>query len=52
MVVVLLVTFVPALVLYHVGHHELLILGILALVVAVGEHLWATRNNVGMELRA
>jgi len=46
------VPFVPALVLYHVGHPELLILGILALVVAVGEHRWATRKDVGMELRA
>jgi len=52
MMVVLLVAFVPALILYYIGHTELLTLGILALVVAVGEHLWATRNNVGMELRA
>ena len=51
MIVVLLVTFVPAPSLYT-GHAELLTLGILALVVAVGEHLWATRQNIGMELRA
>jgi predicted RND superfamily exporter protein len=52
MMVVLLVTFVPAAVLYYTDHADLLTLGILALAVAVGEHLWATRRNIGMELRA
>ena len=52
MLVLLLVTFVPALILYYTGYVNLLTLGALALVVAVGEHLWATRRNIGMELRA
>ena len=52
MLIVLFVLFVPATILYYTGHADLLTLGILALVVAVGEHLWATRRNIGMELRA
>jgi hypothetical protein len=51
MMVVLLATFVPAIILYYTDHIDLLYLGVLALVVAVCEHLWATRHNIGMELR-
>jgi uncharacterized protein len=52
MMIVLLAISVPAIILYYVGHTELITLGILALVVAAGEHLWATRRNIGMEMRA
>jgi predicted RND superfamily exporter protein len=52
MVIVLLVTFGPAAILYYTDYADLLTLGILAVIVAVGEHYWATRHNVGMELRA
>jgi predicted RND superfamily exporter protein len=52
MIVVLFITFVPALILYFTDYADLLTLGLLSLVVAVGEHMWATRHNVGMELRA
>jgi len=52
MMVVLLATFVPALILYYTDYANLLTLGVLALTVAVVEHLWATRRNIGMEMRA
>jgi predicted RND superfamily exporter protein len=51
MVWVLIITFVPAGVLYYFDYADLLTLGILSLVVAVGEHWWATRHNIGMGLR-
>jgi hypothetical protein len=51
MAVVLLATFVPAGLFYAFGYLNLTILGMLALMVAVGEHIWATRHNIGMELR-
>ena len=49
---VLIIIFVPAAILYYFDLADLLTLGILSLVVAVGEHWWATRHQVGMELRA
>jgi len=51
---VLLATFGPALIGYFFfpEYVNLLTLAVLAVTVAVCEHLWATRNNVGMELRA
>jgi hypothetical protein len=52
MVWVLVIISVPAAVLYYFDYADLLTLGILSLVVAVGEHWWATRHNIGMELRA
>jgi hypothetical protein len=51
MVWVLVILFVPAIVLYYFDLADLLTLGILSLVVAAGEHWWATRHNIGMELR-
>ena len=50
---VLLATFGPALIGYFFfpQYVNLLTLAVLAVTVAVCEHLWATRNNVGMELR-
>jgi predicted RND superfamily exporter protein len=51
MMIVLLATFGPAAILYYTEKAELLTLGLLAVVVAIGEHWWATRHNVGMELR-
>src|SRR5262245_34711769 len=52
MMIVLLVTFGPAVIMYYTETADLLTLGILAVVVAIGEHLWATRRNIAMELRA
>jgi hypothetical protein len=52
MLVVLMATFVPAIILYYTDYANLLTLGVLALAVAITEHLWATRRNIGMELRA
>ncbi|MBM4256768.1 MAG: hypothetical protein FJ147_12825 [Deltaproteobacteria bacterium] len=51
---VLLATFGPALIGYFffVEYVNLLTLAVLAMTVAVCEHLWATRHNVGMEMRA
>jgi hypothetical protein len=51
MVWVLIITFVPAAVLYYFDYADLLTLGILSFVVAVGEHWWAKRHNFGMGLR-
>jgi uncharacterized protein len=48
---VLLATAVPAAGLYYFDYVNLLSLGLLALVVAIGEHAWATRHDIGMELR-
>jgi len=47
---VLFVTFVPALALYYFDYANLLSLGLLALLVATGEHFWAQRHSVGLEL--
>src|SRR5262245_962400 len=54
MVVVLLATFVPAGLFYTFfpEYVNLLTLAILAITVAIGEHIWASRHNVAMELRA
>jgi len=52
MVWVLIIISIPAAVLYYFDLADLLTLGILSLVVAAGEHWWATRHNIGMELRA
>lgn len=52
MMIVLFSTFVPALILYYIDYANLLTLGALCLVVAVVEHLWATRRNIGMEMRS
>ncbi len=51
MMVVLTLTFVPAIVLYYFDYADLLTLGALALIVAAGEHWWATRHDISMELR-
>lgn len=51
MMLVLFVTFGPAAILYYTDHADLLTLGAVAVVVAIGEHWWATKNNVGMEMR-
>jgi uncharacterized protein len=54
MLVVLIVTFGPAVFGYFFfpEYVNLLTLAILAITVAIGEHIWATRHNVAMELRA
>jgi uncharacterized protein len=54
MMVVLVVTFGPALIGYFFfpEYVNLLTLAILSVTVAIGEHIWATRHNVVMELRA
>jgi hypothetical protein len=54
MLVVLFVTFGPALLGYFFfpEYVNLLTLAVLAISVAIGEHLWATRHNIAMELRA
>ena len=51
MMVLLLAIFVPAGVLYYFDYADLLTLGILAVIVAICEHYYATRHNIGMELR-
>ncbi|MBI3798915.1 MAG: MMPL family transporter [Deltaproteobacteria bacterium] len=53
MMVVLLVTFGPAVLGYFFfpEYVNLLTLAILSISVAIGEHIWATRHNVAMELR-
>jgi len=54
MLVVLVVTFGPAVLGYFFfpEYVNLLTLAILSVSVAIGEHIWATRHNVVMELRA
>ena len=51
MLVILACVAIPSAVLVYTNHADLLSPGILALV-AVGEHMWSTRHNIGMELRA
>ena len=51
MTFILFLIFAPEALLYYFDYANLLTLGMLALVVAIGEHLWATRQNIGMELR-
>ena len=51
MTIILLAIFIPAGTLYYFDYADLLTLGILALVVGIGEHIYATRHNIGMELR-
>ena len=51
MMMLLLAIFVPAGVLYYFDYANLGTLGILAVIVAIGEHWYATRHNIGMELR-
>jgi len=51
MTFILFLIFTPAALLYYFDYANLLTLGMLALVVGIGEHLWATRQNIGMELR-
>jgi hypothetical protein len=51
MLIILLAIFIPAGVLYYFDYADLLTLGILAVVVGIGEHIYATRHNIGMELR-
>jgi len=48
---VLLATVVPTVLLYYFDLVNLLSLGLLAFVVAIGEHTWATRHNIDLELR-
>jgi len=54
MVWVLLVTFGPAVIGYFFfpEYVSLLTLAVLAITVAIGEHIWATRHHIVMELRA
>jgi predicted RND superfamily exporter protein len=54
MVWVLLLTFGPALIGYFFfpEYVNLLTLAVLAITVAIGEHIWATRHHIVMELRA
>ncbi len=51
MMILLLAIFIPAGVLYYFDYADLGTLGILAVIVAIGEHWYATRHNIGMELR-
>ena len=51
MMIVLFAVFVPAAILYYFDYAELLTLGLLAVIVAIGEHWWATRHNIGMAMR-
>jgi hypothetical protein len=52
MFIILLAIFIPAGVLYYFDQADLFELGILAVIVGIGEHIYATRHNIGMELRA
>jgi predicted RND superfamily exporter protein len=51
MLFLLFAIFVPAGVLYYFDLADLATLGILAVIVGIGEHWYATRHNIGMELR-
>jgi predicted RND superfamily exporter protein len=51
MMILLLAIFIPAGALYYFDYANLGTLGILAVIVAIGEHWYATRHNIGMELR-
>ena len=51
MTLLLFCIFVPAGVLYYFDYANLSTLGLLAVVVGAGEHWWATKQNIGMELR-
>lgn len=51
MLCMLLATVVPAVALSWAGYVKLFSLGVIAPVAAIGEHVWARRNNIGMELR-
>lgn len=51
MAILLLAIFIPAGALYYFDYANLGTLGILAVIVAIGEHSYATRHNIGMELR-
>jgi hypothetical protein len=51
MTIILFAIFVPAGVLYYFDHADLFELGILAVIVGIGEYIYATRHNIGMELR-
>jgi uncharacterized protein len=51
MAILLLAIFIPAGALYYFDYANLGTLGILAVIVAIGEHWYATRHNIGMELR-
>jgi uncharacterized membrane protein YdfJ with MMPL/SSD domain len=48
---ILVAIFAPALALYACDAANLLTLGILAFIVAIAEHHWATQHHIGMELR-
>ena len=54
MIWVLLATFGPAVIGYFFfpEYVNLLTLAVLAITVAIGEHMWATRHHIAMELRA
>ncbi len=52
MFVVLGCVMIPAGILVYTSQANLLNLGILALMIAIGEHYWAARHDIGMELRA
>jgi hypothetical protein len=51
MTILLFAIFIPAGILYYFDYADLLTLGILAVIVAIFEHYYATRHNIGMELR-
>jgi predicted RND superfamily exporter protein len=51
MTILLFAIFIPAGILYYFDHADLLTLGILAVIVGACEHIYATRHNIGMELR-
>src|SRR5215813_4220154 len=51
MMLLLFCIFVPAGALYYFDYANLLSLGVLAVIVGIGEHLYATKQNIGMELR-
>ena len=51
MTLILFLIFIPAGLLYYFDYATLPTLGLLAVIVGTGEHLYATRQNIGMELR-
>jgi predicted RND superfamily exporter protein len=51
MMVVIAAIFIPAGILVYTGYANLLTLAILAFAAATGEHMWARRQDIGMQLR-
>src|SRR4030095_13617896 len=50
MSIILVIIFSAAGALYYFDYANLVTLAIVAVIVAIGEHLYATRHNIGMEL--